>query len=221
MIILKIFALLLPWPLRRLALQSWFGYKIHPKAKIGLSWIYPNKLIMNEGAQIGMFTVAIHLDKIEMNGKSKIGRGNWITGFPTNTDSLHFKHQEGRRSELIMGENSAITKNHHIDCTSFIQIGRFSTIAGYQTQLLTHSINILKNCQDSAPILIGDYTFVGTNATILGGAILPDYSVLGAKSLLNKPHSQKWMLYGGVPAKPLSELPKDAKYFHRLDGYIY
>ncbi|HEY2583813.1 MAG TPA: acyltransferase [Mucilaginibacter sp.] len=219
--ILKIFTLLLPWPLRRLALQSWFGYKIHPKAKIGLSWVFPKKLIMDEGAKIEMLTVAIHLDKIEMNYKSKIGRGNWITGFPTNTNSLHFKNQVGRRSELIVGENSAITKNHHIDCTNLIQIGRFSTIAGYQTQLLTHSIDILKNCQDSAPILIGDYTFVGTNATILGGAILPDYSVLGAKSLLNKSYSQQWTLYGGVPAKPLQELPKDAKYFHRLDGYIY
>jgi acetyltransferase-like isoleucine patch superfamily enzyme len=120
-----------------------------------------------------------------------------------------------------MGECSAITKNHHIDCTNLIQIGRFTTVAGYQTQLLTHSIDILKSCQDSAPILIGDYTFIGTNATILGGAILPDYSVLGAKSLLNKPYSQKWMLYGGVPAKPLRELPKDAKYFHRTDGFIY
>lgn len=221
MMILKIFTFLLPWPLRRLALQSWFGYKIHPKARIGLSWIFPQKLIMDEGAKIEMFTIAIHLDKIEMKYKSKIGRGNWITGFPTNTNSLHFKNQEGRRSELIMGECSAITKNHHIDCTNLIQIGRFTTIAGYQTQLLTHSIDILKSCQDSEPILIGDYTFIGTNTTILGGAILPDYSVLGAKSLLNKPYSQKWMLYGGVPAKPLRELPKDAKYFHRTDGFIY
>jgi carbonic anhydrase/acetyltransferase-like protein (isoleucine patch superfamily) len=221
MIILKLFSVLLPWPLKRLVLQSCFGYKLHPKAKIGLSWIFPRKLIMNEGARIEMFTVAIHLDKIEMNYKSKIGRGNWITGFPTNTNSLHFKGQEGRRSELIIGENSAITKNHHIDCTNLIQIGSFSTIAGYQTQLLTHSVNIIENYQDSAPILIGNYTFVGTNSTILGGAVLPDYSVLGAKSLLNKPHVQQWMLYGGVPAKPLRELPKEAKYFHRVDGYIY
>jgi len=207
----KLATLILPWSLRRRALNKWFGYQIHPNAKIGLSWIFPRKL----------FTVAIHLDKIEMGKNSKIGRGNWITGFPTNTNALPFKHQEGRRSELIIGESSAITKNHHIDCTNIIQIGRFSTIAGYQTQMLTHSINILENRQDSAPILIGDYTFVGTNVTILGGAILPDYSVLGAKSLLNKPYSQTWMLYGGVPAKPLSELPKDAKYFHRIDGFVW
>jgi len=176
---------------------------------------------MGDGAKIDMFTIAIHLDKIEMGKNSKIGRGNWITGFPTNTEALPFKHQQERRAELIIGECSAITKNHHIDCTNLIQIGSFSTIAGYQTQMLTHSINILENRQDSAPIFIGDYTFVGTNTTLLGGAILPDFSVLGAKSLLNKPYSQKWMLYGGVPAKPLSELPKDAKYFHRTKGYVY
>jgi acetyltransferase-like isoleucine patch superfamily enzyme len=120
-----------------------------------------------------------------------------------------------------MDEYSAITKNHHIDCTNLIEIGKFSTIAGYQSQLLTHSINILENIQGSAPIKIGAYTFVGTNVTILGGAVLPNYSVLGAKSLLNKKHTQEWMLYGGVPAQPLKEIPKDAKYFHRVDGYVY
>lgn len=219
--ILKILALLLPWKLRRLAMNSWFGYKIHPSARIGLSWVYPSLLIMETGAKIGHFTTAIHLDKIEMKEKSSIGRGNWITGFPTKTNSKHFEHQLERRSELILGESSAIIKNHHFDCTSLIHIGKFATIAGYQSQFLTHSIDVYKNCQDSEPIFIGDYTFVGTNVTILGGAKLPSFSVLGAKSMLNKPFTQEWMLYGGVPAKPVSEISHDAKYFTRKDGFVF
>jgi carbonic anhydrase/acetyltransferase-like protein (isoleucine patch superfamily) len=69
--------------------------------------------------------------------------------------------------------------------------------------------------------VIGEYTFVGTNVAILGGAVLPSYSVLGAKSLLNKPFEEEWKLYAGVPAKAVSDIDKDAKYFNRVDGFVY
>jgi acetyltransferase-like isoleucine patch superfamily enzyme len=218
--IVKIISLCLPWFVRRRLLQSWFGYKIHPTAKIGLAWVFPVKLTMEEGTRIDHFNVAVNLDRIEMKRKSKIGRGNWITGFPLRSTSKHFQHQTDRRPELFLGEESAITKNHHLDCTDRITIGRFTTIAGYQSQLLTHSIDVLHNRQDSAPITIGEYCFVGTNVVILGGASLPSRSVLGAKSLLNKSFSQEWMLYGGVPAKAISDVPKEAGYFTRTDGFV-
>lgn len=219
--VLKILSFLLPWPLRRRALNKWFGFSIHPSAKIGMAWVFPRKLVMAANSKIDHFTVAIHLDKIEMATNAKIGRGNWITGFTTGSNSKHFKHQPDRRPELLMGEWAAITKNHHIDCTNFIEIGRFSTVAGYQSQLLTHSINVIDNRQDSLPIYIGEYTFVGTNVVVLGGAKLPSYSVLGAKSLLNKSFDEEWGLYGGVPTKRISEIPRDAKYFSRADGFVY
>lgn len=218
--ILKLISILLPWRLRRLFLNKFFKFEIHSTARIGLAWIFPTKLKMAAHTKIDHFTIAIHLDYIELGERSKIGRGNWITGFTTNSGSPHFKHQANRSAALIIGNSSAITKNHHIDCTNVITIGSFSTIAGYQSQLLTHSINIVENRQDSAPISIGDYTFVGTNVIILGGASLPSRSILGAKSLLNKRFTEEFILYGGVPAKAVGEIPKDAKYFHRLDGFV-
>lgn len=217
----KLFTVLLPWPLRRRALQRWFGYQIHPTAKIGLAWIFPAELVMAEGAKIGHLNVAVNLDRIEMGAKSSMARGNWITGFSTRLPSKHFAHQTDRQSALIIGECAAITKFHHIDCTSKITIGKFSTVAGYRSQFLTHSINVMENRQDSAPINIGEYTFVGTNVVILGGSQLPARSVLGAKSMLNKIYTDEWMLYGGVPAKPLQAIPPDAKYFTRTEGFVY
>jgi acetyltransferase-like isoleucine patch superfamily enzyme len=155
-----------------------------------------------------------------MEENASIGRSNWITGFSTYSDSPHFKHQEGRRAELILKESASVTKKHHIDCTSSISIGRFATIAGYQSQLLTHSIDVYESRQHSEPIRIGDYTFVGTNVVVLGGAQLPAYSVLGAKSLLNKAYTQEWNLYGGVPAKPIRQIATKAKYFTRQEGFV-
>ena len=176
---------------------------------------------MAAGCKIDHFTVAIHLDKIEMGPKATIGRGNWITGFPTNSKSSHFKHQPERRAELLLEESVDIVKNHHLDCTNLIKIGRFTTIGGYNSQFLTHSIDVVEGRQDSAPIHIGEYSFVGTNVVITGGSVLPPHSVLGAKSLLNKKYVDEWTLYGGVPAKPVREIPKSAKFFTRSDGFVY
>ena len=210
----------MPWPVKRFILNKFYGFDLHSSARIGLSWIFPEKLTMAENTRIFSFSVAIHLDTIIIGKNSTIGRGNWITGFTSKSDSPHFKHQKDRKAELIMGISSDITKNHHIDCTNSIRIGNFSTVAGYQSQMLTHSIDVIENRQDSAPIYIGDYTFIGTNVVILGGASLPSYSVLGAKSLLNKSYTEEYALYGGVPAKALGKIQQDAKYFHRTTGYV-
>jgi len=218
--LLKLISTMLPWRFKRWYLNKIFKYEIHPTAKIGLAWVFPSKLIMAADTKIDHFTVAVHLDKIELKQYASIGRSNWITGFTTKSGSPHFKHQANRSATLVMGESSSITKNHHIDCTNTISIGRFSTVAGYQSQLLTHSIDVFENRQHSAPISIGDYTFVGTNVVILGGASLPAFSVLGAKSLLNKIFTEQYTLYGGVPAKPIAAVDKGAKYFHRKEGFV-
>ncbi len=56
---------------------------------------------------------------------------------------------------------------------------------------------------------------------LLGGAALPDYSVLGAKSLLNKAFTETHHLYGGVPARAIQPIPAaDTAYFHRTEGHV-
>lgn len=176
---------------------------------------------MEDSATIGHFNIAIHLDLIKMGTKSTIGRGNWITGFPSDSGSRHFQHQPDRRPELHLGKETAITKNHHLDCTNMISVGDFVTIAGYHSQFLTHSIDLMESRQSSSPIYIGEYAFVGTNVVVLGGSSLPSHSVLSAKSLLNKQFTEERMLYGGVPSKPIQEIPLNAKYFKREEGFVF
>jgi hypothetical protein len=218
--VLKWLSLLLPWSMRRSLLEKQFGYQLHPTSRIGLAWIFPKRLVLEAGAEIGHLTVCKHLDLLHLKAHSSIGRGNWITGFPSG-DSRHFAAEKDRRPELIVGEHSAITNRHLIDCTSAVTVGSFTTVAGFQTQFLTHTIDLELNRQSSRPIRIGDYCFVGTNCVVLGGSALPDYSVLGAKSLLNKTLTESHQLYGGVPAKPLHKLSPDLAYFHRTTGFVY
>ncbi len=213
-------SLLMPWALRRRLLVTVFGYAIHPTAFIGRSWIMPKHLVMGESALIHHFTVCRHIDLLEMGDHAVIGRGNWITGYPSD-QTRHYAIQADRFPALILGSHSAITCRHLIDCTNTITVGRFSTVAGYQSQLMTHSVDVEESIQTSTPIAIGDYCFLGTNCVVLGGASLPSHSVLGAKGLLNKAYSTPYRLYAGVPAVPVKELDAEStKYFVRKVGFI-
>lgn len=213
--------LFFPWFLRRIILIKLYKFDIDKTAKIGFSYIYPDKLKMGKNAKIGHLNVAVNLHYIELGENSVISRKNWITGFPINSKFKHFSHQTDRKNELIIGKESAITNNHHIDCTNYIHIGNYVTIAGYNSQFLTHSIDIYEGRQDSHPIEVGNYSFVSTGVIILGGSKLPDYSVLAAGAILNKNYSDKWKIYAGVPAKPIKDIDRDAKYFSRKQGFVY
>jgi acetyltransferase-like isoleucine patch superfamily enzyme len=209
----------LPWFLRRVVLQLCCGYCLHPTSRIGFSLVYVDELVMGEHTSIGHLTVCKGLRKLHMGAHSSIGRGNWITGFPAQNKTF-FAHQTDRVPELILGSQSAITHRHIIDCTNAVHIGEFTTLAGYRSQILTHSIDLMDCRQSSAPVRIGDYCFIGTDCVLLGGSVLPSYSALGAKSLLNKAYEQTYSLYAGVPARPVKSLEPEMKYFQREVGFV-
>jgi acetyltransferase-like isoleucine patch superfamily enzyme len=213
-------SLFFPWRLRRSFLEKQFGYEIHPSCRIGFSWILPARLLMEEGSRIGNLTVCKNIDLLHLKAHASIGNGNWITGFPLGP-SRHFAHQQDRQPQLIVGEHAAITHRHLIDCTNSVTIGKFTTVAGFQSQIISHTIDIEKNRQTSSPIRVGDYCFVGTNCVLLGGSALPDFCVLGAKSLLNKSFTESYQLYGGVPARAVEKLSPDLEYFRRSEGFVF
>jgi len=214
-----LFSICLPWLLRRPLLSLIFGYQLHPTSRIGLSWIMPKMLIMEANSRIDHLTICKGLSLLHLHEDSIIGNLNWITAYPEG-DIKHYVHQPERKAQLILGRHSAITARHLLDCTDTISIGNFTILAGFQSQLITHSIDLIENRQSSKPIHIGDYSFVGSNSVLLGGAQLPDYCVLGANSLLNKSFTESYNLYAGVPARLVKDLPADFKYFHRQVGFV-
>lgn len=218
---LSLLSCLLPWRLRRRLLISLFGFELHPSSHIGLSWVLSKELIMGEGASIGHLNMIRGLDRLELAEYAQIGRYNWIYGVPTSNPAM-FRFGRDRASELIMGRGSGIVKRHLIDCTNRVTVGAYALVAGSRSLLLTHSIDLKKGIQDSAPISLGAYSFVGASSTILGGSELPQESVLGAMSLLNRPLTERLTLYAGVPAEARKKLDKNDAWFanRRYDGVI-
>lgn len=218
-VILSFFILLFPWRVRRLLLNWIFRYTIHPSARVGYTILLSKHVEMGPNSRIGHFNVVKGLDALKMDAYALIGNLNWITGFPTNRN-IHFSLQIDRNPLLHIGEHSALTNRHLIDCTDAVTIGKFTTVAGFRSVILTHSINLNENHQAAHPIKVGDYCFLGTCCTLLGGSSLPDFSVLGANSLLNKEHEERYCIYGGVPAKIVKKLDPSAKYFNRMIGFV-
>jgi acetyltransferase-like isoleucine patch superfamily enzyme len=173
---------------------------------------------MGAGSRIGHFTVIKGLEKLDVGAGAGIGRGNWISGYPVG--GAAFRHVTERRPELVVEEQAFITHRHRIDCTDAVRVGAFTTVAGYDTQILTHTIDVLNNRQTCAPVTIGRYCFVGTRTVFLSGSQLPDRSVLGAGAVVHGPLQEPGMFYAGVPARSIKSLPASAAYFRRMQGYV-
>ncbi|MDZ4849274.1 MAG: hypothetical protein SGI77_08265 [Pirellulaceae bacterium] len=214
-LIVSALLVLLPWVLRRPILNLVFGYDIHPTARIGFSILDVRRCKMDEKSRIGHLNFIYNLDLLDMGHESIIGRGNWITGYQQRGLRSHYSKRVDRESNLVLEDRAAITNNHLFDCSDAIRIGAFATLAGYGSQFLTHAIDLTEDTQDCEPIEIGKYCFVGTDVVVLRGAKLPDFSVLGAMSLLNKNYSSPYTIYGGVPAKEIGRVSPDMKFFSR------
>lgn len=210
----------LPTRLSRFLYRKLFGFQIHDSARIGMSLVIPGRLSMAKNSKIGHLNVIKGVAEVAIGESASVGSLNWISGFPKNTNSTHFSDQFNRSPKLVLGDHSAITNRHLIDCTDAVIIGRFTTFAGFRSQILTHSISINESRQRSGPVVIGDYAFIGTGSIILTNSCLPSFSVLGAGSVLNKQYSEEYQLYAGNPARPVKSLDHDAAYFNRKAGYV-
>lgn len=210
----RCFIVILPWRIKRFILQRCYGYELDKRAHIGLSYVYPKKLVMGPGAFIGHLNVIIRLDLLRMAKNTTITQQNWVTAFPKEGKGA-FEENPDRQTHLIMDEGAAITKKHHIDCTDTVMVGKFTSIGGYGTQILTHSTSLKYNKQMCAPIKIGHNCFIGTRSILLTGTTLPDCCVLGAGAVLQKSYTETYCLYGGVPAKFVKKLDDEYSFLTR------
>jgi hypothetical protein len=131
----KALVALCPWCVRKRLLRWCWGYRFAPGSRIGWpAWVYPRRLVLGPGARIARLNVVVNCDLVELGEGALIERGNWITGHPPGS-TAHFAQVADRDPSLVLGAHAAITKGHHLDATDRIEIGAFTTIAGYGSQI--------------------------------------------------------------------------------------
>lgn len=209
---------LLPWSLRRLILNRVFRYGIDRAARIGFSIILADELELGPGARIGSLTMVKGVRLLKLGREAQVGNLNWITG--ASKDSAFFRDQPERDPSLTLGDHASITHRHLVDCSDAVEIGAFTTIGGWNSQILTHSIEVSSSRQRANPVRVGAYCFVGTNVVLLKGSVLPAYSVLSAGSVLASNEEATHGLYAGNPARRVKDLDPELAYFTRKSGFV-
>lgn len=214
---IAIIAGLLPWPLRRALYQGALGWQLHPTSRIGLSIVLADHVILEAGARIGRSNLISPIGLLHLGPHASIGHGNRIVG---QQRAAIYSAEPDRRSALILQEHAALTRSHIVDCTNTVTIGRFTIVAGYHSQILTHSPDFELARQTSQPVHIGEYCFVGTGSIVLFGVTIPDHCIVSAGSVFIKSQTEPYQIYAGNPAGPIKGLSPDMAFFTRSVGYL-
>ncbi|HTU39751.1 MAG TPA: hypothetical protein VMF35_17250 [Acidimicrobiales bacterium] len=193
------------------------GWDVHPTAYIGRSVIVVGHLVMGPGASIGPFNVIKDLEELRLGEGASIASRNWIAGFPRSADQSTdaFPHSPQRRPSLVLGRGAMITVAHDIDCSDRVDIGDYSSLAGFRCTVLTHSLNLVRDRFVTGPVEIGAHTAVMSGSTLLSGTRVPARSIVSAGSVVNTPLTTELTFYSGNPAVAMRPLPETLAFFHR------
>lgn len=188
---------LLPASQVKNALLRRAGHRVHPTAVARSSVVWRVRSVeLGPRAAFGSANVVKNMSRIRLGEDAMIGRWNLVSSHP-----LFVRHLPDGGS-LILGDHAKITSRHQLDCSGSVTLGPFASIAGHQSRVMSHSVDLTRNAQAAFPVTIGERAFVGTRVLILGGAVLPPRSVLGAGSVLTRARPDPEPgLWAGVPAR--------------------
>jgi carbonic anhydrase/acetyltransferase-like protein (isoleucine patch superfamily) len=213
---LAVLALIAPLPslLKRPLYRLCFGYRIGQGVRIGLVLLDAQRVDMGAGTRIGHLNLVLRVaelvtgrevrigplniirggERVSLGDYSTVMRLNVLNAIPDHDCTTH------PISILEIGPGAVIVSGHRIDFTDRVTIGRNVIVGGRSSSLWTHTR------QETAPIRIGDYCYLGSEVRLAPGAALPERCILALGSVLVDAITTPAYLIGGVPAKPLRAL---------------
>ncbi|TFC94236.1 MULTISPECIES: DapH/DapD/GlmU-related protein [Cryobacterium] len=185
------------------------GHDVHPSAIARSCLVFRvSQVTMGANSRIGRWNLLKNMRTVSIGDHATIGRLNIFSSHPV------YKKLYPDGAALDVGSHSFVTSRHQFDCSGSIVIGEYSSVAGHETKIVTHSIDVRRNAQAAYPVRIGSRSFVGARCLLLGGAILPDRSVLAGGSVLSRAREDALPgLWAGVPA--VLRGPIDGEWFER------
>lgn len=135
----------------------------------------------------------------------------------------------GHNAILDIGKNFKITDMCNIGCFREIRIGEQSWIV-HRCQVFDSNYhyvaNFTRGCVPNHihPVYIGKGCWICNSSTITGGTVLPDYTIVGSNSLVNKDFSNipDSSIIGGIPAKFIAtgfRRVEDSRIEREIAGY--
>jgi acetyltransferase-like isoleucine patch superfamily enzyme len=213
-----------PSVLKCFCYRLFFGYKIGKRVKIGFSVVDAKDCIIDDDVSIGHLNALIGVKKLSIGEHTRIGHLNIIRGgdevrLGRYTEIIRLNEINSipdpivvtpAEPKFILGDGSVITASHKIDFTDRVEFGKRVILGGRNSSLWTH------NRQSTKPIIIGDYSYIGSEIRIAPGGEIPPKCVVGIGSVITKKFEDEYKLIAGVPAKAVKDLDEDGKF---LTGY--
>ena len=216
---LLVAAALSPWFLRRILLRALCGARFGEGSRVGFSYVDTQRLDLGTGARLGSLNMIRHVREVRLGDGAVLGNLNSASGLsPLTRVDGEGNYKSGR---LLIGAGGAVTNRHYLDLHEDIEIGRMALLAGVRSTLFTHSVDLASNRQMTAPIHVGDYSFVGTNSVLLPGTHVADKCAVAAGSVVTGRLEEAGCLYGGVPARKIKSMPEGAAFFSRTDATVH
>jgi acetyltransferase-like isoleucine patch superfamily enzyme len=207
----------LPGPVKRPAYRLFFSYRIGRGVRIGISLLDAQQVDLAEGTEVGHFNLILRAGRLEAAPHAKIGFGNIIRGgervsLGAYSTVMRFNvlnaipdHDCSTQpvSILELGAGAIIVSGHRVDFTDHVRIGRNVIVGGRNSSLWTH------NRQETGPITIEDFCYLGSEVRIAPGARLPSECILALGSVLAGVIEKPRSLVAGVPAKIVRALNEE------------
>ena len=215
---------LLPGFLKRPLYRALFGYRIGRGVRIGMVILDAARVDLGDGTDIGHLNLVTRVGELVTGRGARVGTlniirggervrlGDYATVMRLNVLNAIPDHDctTSPVSTLDIADGAVVVSGHRIDFTDRVRIGKNVIVGGRNSSLWTH------NRQQTAPIEIGDFCYLGSEVRLAPGARLAERCILGLGSVLAGPIDTPGSLVGGVPAKVIRPLTaEDEVLIHR------
>jgi len=216
----KILIAPLPSALKRFFYRHLFGYRIGRRVRIGLSVIDVRECTVEDDVVIGHFNLFVGTGKLAIGDHARIGHMNIIRGgevvrLGRYCEILRMNEINSIPDPIvvnpvdqtfILGEGSVIAASHKIDFTDRVELGKRVIVGGRNSSFWTH------NRQMTEPIIVGDYSYLGSEIRMTPGSAIPAKCIVGIGAVVTKKFEGEYKLIAGVPAKFAKELDEDGRF---------
>jgi len=211
---------ILPSFLKRPLYRGLFGYRVGKGVRIGFSIIAVRNCDIADGTTIGHLNLFLGTDRLTIGEHVRIGHLNIIRG---GSDVSIGRYCEILRMNeinsipdpivvntvdqtFILGEGSVIAASHKIDFTDRVELGKRVIVGGRNSSFWTH------NRQMTEPIIVGDYSYLGSEIRMTPGSEIPAKCIVGIGAVVTKKFEGEYKLIAGVPAKIAKDLDEDGRF---------
>jgi acetyltransferase-like isoleucine patch superfamily enzyme len=211
---------LLPSAVARPMYRWFFGYKIGKRVRIGFSIIDAIECSIDDDVSIGHLNVFTRIEKLSIGDHTRIGVLNIFRGGKEITigrycDILRLNEINSipepdavneTDPRFILGNGSMIAASHKIDFTDKVEFGKCVILGGRNSSIWTH------NRQMTKEVVVGDYSYLGSEIRMTPGASIPARCIVGIGAVITKAFQNEYHLIAGVPAVEAKQLSEDGRF---------